>query len=234
MCGRFNLRSSASAIAQQFLPGVDCSFLSDVVPRYNIAPTQSIFCVLRPEVGASRQMSLFRWGLVPSWADSASIGNNMINARSETAIEKPAFRAAMKSRRCVIPADGYYEWLATKNGKQPYEFSRRDGRLLAFAGLWEQNKRVAPSDHPLLTCTILTTSANAFASRIHDRMPVILADEDIDTWIDPGLKNAEAVRHLMCPADEDILQVRPVSKRLNYVQNQGPDLLEPEEPLDPK
>lgn len=227
MCGRFNLRSSMSAIAQQFLIDLHGSDYGEITPRYNIAPQQNVLCVMQTSVGGPRQLSLLRWGLVPSWADSATIGNNMINARAETAIEKPAFRAAMKSRRCVIPADGYYEWVTQENSKQPYEFSRADGHLLAFAGLWEQNKRIHGHDHPLFTCTILTTSANAFAARLHDRMPVLLNESDLAMWLDPGFKDTDRLRELMHPAAEDYLVTRPVSRQLNYVKNEGPELLNP-------
>lgn len=225
MCGRFNLRTPVADIAQRFLLGIDRGPLPEWQPRYNIAPTQSVLCVVQPAVGESRQLTLFRWGLVPSWADDPKIGNRMINARSETAAEKPAFRAAWKTRRCLIPADGYYEWLKTPEGKQPYEINASDGRLLPLAGLWERNEKADPNGRPLETCTILTTAANRFAAQIHDRMPVIIRDEFIDQWLDPGFRDSEALYQATAAVDEDMLRMHPVSKRLNVVSNEGADLL---------
>lgn len=225
MCGRFNLRTPVADIAQRFLPGVDRRSLPEWQPRYNIAPTQSILCVVQPAVGEPRQLSLFRWGLVPAWADDPKIGNRMINARSETAAEKPAFRAAWKTRRCLIPADGYYEWQQTAEGKQPYEITASDGRLLPLAGLWERNEKVDPASQPLYSCTILTTAANQFASQIHDRMPVIVREDFIDRWLDPGFRDSESLQNATAAVDEDMLRMRPVSKRLNVVSNEGADLL---------
>ncbi|WP_164102974.1 SOS response-associated peptidase [Candidatus Laterigemmans baculatus] len=225
MCGRFNLRTSVAEIAQRFLPGIDRTSLPPWQPRYNIAPTQSILCVLQPEVGQPRQLSLFRWGLVPSWADDVKIGNRMINARSETAAEKPSFRAAWKSRRCLIPADGYYEWQKTAEGKQPYEINASDGSLLALAGLWERNDKADAGGQPLYSCTILTTAANRFAAQIHDRMPVILRDDFIDRWLDPSFRDPELLHQATAAVDEGMLQMHPVSKRLNAVTNEGADLL---------
>lgn len=247
MCGRFNLRSSVSDIVSVFLPGFgasDFSYLeSSHQARYNIAPTQPILCVVQPdqplvgihgrssidggnEGSQERTLAAFRWGLVPSWAKDIAIGNRMINARSETAAEKPSFKSALKSRRCVIPADGYYEWQKTETGKQPYEFFAIDGKPLALAGLWERNSKVLPNGETLYTCTILTTSSNGFTSDIHDRMPVILSGDSLDEWLDPKFSDMQAVESMLVPAAEDLLGKRPVSRMLNNVRNQGAELLQ--------
>ena len=225
MCGRFNLHSPASDIARQFLPGVDLEPSSELLPRYNIAPTQPIACVVQSS--GNRQLDLFRWGLVPSWANDLAIGNKMINARSETAAEKPSFRSAFKSRRCLIPMNGYYEWKATDSGKQPYEFFAADGSLLAVAGLWEQNKKVLPDSQPLRSCTILTTSGNRFTSDIHDRMPVILPESHWDQWLDPEFADKPFLQSLMISAPDEYLLRREVSRQVNNVRNQGESLLQP-------
>lgn len=229
MCGRFNLRTSVEGIVQQFLPGVSLDVCPAQEPRYNIAPTQHIVCVMQPEVGSHRTLKFMRWGLLPGWANDLTVGNRMINARAETACSKPAFRHAMKTQRCIIPADGYYEWKLEDSGKQPYEFSLRSGRLLAMAGLWEKNSRLGGEGKPILSCTILTTSANPFAGEFHDRMPVLLDDDQIDQWLDPGFSDPAILGEMMRPAPEDWLQCRPVSRRLNFVRNQGASLLSPEQ-----
>lgn len=225
MCGRFNLRTSVEGIVQQFLPGITQDHLPPITPRYNIAPTQLITCVMQSAADAPRRLSLLRWGLLPVWAKDAAIGSRMINARSETIAEKPAFRTPFKSRRCLIPADGYYEWKLEAEGKQPYEFFRRDGKLLALAGLWESNKFLGSPGAPLLSCTIITTTANEYASDVHDRMPVILEPQHWDQWLDPAKHDSEALQKLLQPAAEDLLDRRPVSKRLNNVRHQGADVL---------
>lgn len=245
MCGRFNLRTSVAEINRIFLPGFDATHFGELEPRYNIAPTQPILCVVEPnapltvaqpeipsasgdlqETARGRMLARFRWGLVPTWAQDLGIGNRMINARAETAAEKPSFKSALKSRRCIIPADGFYEWQSTESGKQPYEFSACEGNPLAIAGLWERNSKILPAGQTLYTCTILTTSANRFMSEIHDRMPVILPREAWDRWLDPGFSDVGAVESMLISAPEDTLRKRPVSRKLNNVRNQGADLLE--------
>jgi putative SOS response-associated peptidase YedK len=221
LCGRLNLRSPAAAWCQQFLPEFDPEHLpasfAELPPRYNVAPTQSIVCIYRESTGEARQPMLTRWGLVPSWAKDLSIGNRMINARSETVDSKPSFRKAFTSRRCLIPADGYYEWKQVSDGKQPYLFEHSGGQLLALAGLWEENSKVAAS--PLRTCTIITTSANQSVSAVHDRMPVLLSPADQDQWLDPGFRDPAALMKLLRPAPEDLLAFHPVSRRVNNARN---------------
>jgi len=162
-------------------------------------------------------MSLMRWGLIPSWAKDPSISAQMINARSETALAKPAFRVPLESRRCLIPADGFYEWQKVAEKRQPYCFEVNEGELFAFAGVWDGWKN--PDGQWIRTCSILTTTANAITSKVHDRMPVILERDDYDVWLDPGMKNVEAVSELLKPYDAQRMRCYPVSARVNQVAN---------------
>ncbi|WP_161604217.1 SOS response-associated peptidase [Roseiconus nitratireducens] len=235
MCGRFTLRTPAAAWAQEFLPLWSEEEIAAaateyaIAARYNIAPTQSI-SVIHTEAGASagsrRQWSLFRWGLVPPWADDLAIGNRMINARSETVHEKNSFRKAFVQRRCLIPADGYFEWMKTPDGKQPYLIERASGGMLAMAGLWEQNKRVSSSGHAIRTCTILTTAANETTATIHDRMPVLLEGDQRDAWLDPQQDDPTALRRLLQPASNDLLKYAPVSRLVNRPGNDSPECVQ--------
>ncbi|NND96789.1 MAG: SOS response-associated peptidase [Pirellulaceae bacterium] len=235
MCGRFTLRIASASWCQMFLPewAEDSSspstqaVLDNTRPRYNIAPTQSIACVNRVDAGQPRQLFFARWGLLPSWADGLSIGNRMINARSETVDSKPSFKRAFASRRCLIPADGYFEWTKTAGGKQPYLIERPDHGVLAMAGLWEENKKLGSEDEPLVSCTILTTDANDTTGQIHNRMPVFLDFDTHDQWLDPGSRDVEALKSLLIPAPEDWLQATPVSKRVNSAKNDDPACIEP-------
>jgi putative SOS response-associated peptidase YedK len=158
-----------------------------------------------------------KWGLVPSWAKDPAVGASMINARSETASTKPAFRDALKSRRCLIPADGFYEWMRTGKAKQPYCFEINEGQLFAFAGLWDRWKD--PSGQWIKTCSILTTMPNAVTSAVHDRMPVILDPDGYDLWLDPGTTNVVAASELLKPYDARLMRCYPVSTRINQVAN---------------
>jgi putative SOS response-associated peptidase YedK len=230
MCGRFNLRTSATGIAECFLPGLDPANLPQLQPRYNIAPTQWVPVVVEREADRetqpARRLELFRWGLLPPWADSLSIGSRMINARSETVTEKRSFSGPFKSRRCILPADGYYEWQKTEAGKQPYEFSLASGGLLAMAGLWEVNRRAGEAGQTIYSCTVLTTAANQLAATVHDRMPVLLDEAAVELWLDPQFENIAALQDLLRPAPDDWLVKRPVNKQLGNVKNEGPELLQ--------
>ena len=196
-------------------------------PRYNVAPTQAIPCVARRETGSMRSVFLARWGLVPSWADDLAIGNRMINARGETVDSKPSFKRAFASRRCLIPADGYYEWMKTEDGKQPYLIERPDHGVLAMAALWEVNKKLGSDDQPVVSCTVITTNANHVTSMIHDRMPVFLQHADHDTWLDPGFRDAEKLKALLVPADDDLLRPVAVSRRVNSPKHDDAGCVEP-------
>ena len=196
-------------------------------PRFNIAPTMDVVCVLKDaEVPEVRVPVLHRWGLVPFWADDLSIGNRMINARAETVAEKPSFRAAFKRRRCLIPADGYYEWKKEAGGKQPYYIHDPDG-VIAMAGLWEENTKASGDGSGVRTCTIITTSANSMTGQVHDRMPVIIESADQESWLDPTNDDTDALQELLVPAQEERLAMHPVGRAVGNVRNQGEDLIRP-------
>jgi putative SOS response-associated peptidase YedK len=218
MCGRFNLTSNPKAIADLF----GLLEVPELPPRYNIAPSQPIATVgLKPD-RKNRGLTFMRWGLVPDWATGQQ-PSAFINAKSETAATKPAFRAAFKSHRCLIPASGFYEWKAAAGGKRPYHFRRPDGRPFAFAGLW------SPWHGPQkdrLTCCILTTDANDTVRPVHDRMPVILSLADFAAWLDPTADPA-GLQAILQPLPADQLEAAAVSPLVNSPKNDGPDLLKP-------
>ena len=222
MCGRYRLSRRKQIVEEYF----DCSSEEqDWVPRYNIAPTQPVPVIRQHPKEPVRQISTMRWGLIPHWAKDSSGAASMINARSETAHEKPAFRDALKSRRCLIPADGFYEWSRTAKAKQPYCFEVNVGDLFAFAGLWEGWKD--PSGNWIKTCSILTTTPNAVTSAVHDRMPVILDSNDYDLWLDPGMQNVSEASELLKPFDPRRMRCYPVSTRINHVANDDEECSRP-------
>jgi putative SOS response-associated peptidase YedK len=215
MCGRYRLSRRKQLIEEYFASvsrGED-----DWSPRYNIAPTQSVPVIRQNPKEPVRELSLLRWGLIPSWAKDSSGSAKMINARSETAGTKPAFRDALKFRRCLIPADAFYEWTRTGKTRQPYCFEVNDGKLFAFAGLWDRWRD--PDGKTLETCSILTTTANAVTSATHDRMPVILHPDGHDLWLDPGMRDGDAASDLLKPCDARLMRCYPVSTRINHVAN---------------
>jgi putative SOS response-associated peptidase YedK len=214
MCGRYRLSRRKQVVEEYFDCGSD---EPDWAPRFNIAPTQPIPVIRQHPKEPIRELSLVRRGLIPSWAKDSSVAAKMINARSETASTKPAFRDALKSRRCLIPADGFYEWARTGKGKQPYCFEVNDGQLFAFAGLWDGWKD--SSGQWVKTCSILTTTPNAVTSPVHDRMPVILDLDSYDLWLDPGMRDAAAASELLKPYDARLMRCYPVSTRINHVAN---------------
>lgn len=192
-------------------------------PRYNIAPTQDV-PVVRTTPDGQRELVMMRWGLVPSWADDPAIGNRMINARGETVAEKPSFRAALKKRRCLVVADGYFEWKKTGKAKQPYLFHFDDDRPFALAGLWE---RWSKGGEPLETCTIITTDASPLAATAHDRMPVILDGAALDMWLDPEVDDSAALAGFLRPFEHDAMIATPVSTRVNSPANEDAACVEP-------
>ena len=214
MCGRYRLSRRKQLVEEYF--DTD-SGVEDWVPRYNIAPTQPVPVIRQNPKEPSRELSVMRWGLIPSWANDSSVAASMINARSETASTKPAFCDALKSRRCLIPADGFYEWQRTGKTKQPYCFEVNEGALFAFAGLWDGWKDAG--GNWIKTCSILTTTPNAVTSAVHDRMPVILDQDCYDLWLDPGMKDVSAASELLKPCDARQMRCYPVSSRVNSVVN---------------
>lgn len=224
MCGRFTLHTSPEQIAAQF--GVEEPPLA---ARYNIAPTQPVGIVRLDRSAAAREWALVHWGLIPSWAKDPSIGARMINARGETVAEKPSFRAALRRRRCLLPADGFYEWKREGRGKQPYYIRMRSQEPFAFAGLWEL--WVSPDGSEVESCTIITTEANEMMAPLHDRMPVILAQDDYEQWLGTG-KDADAhevseLRHLIRPFNPSLMEAYPVSRHVNSPHNEGSDCIVP-------
>lgn len=227
MCGRFTLISSVSDLQLRFGFAMDSSVESAVGtdgirPRHNIAPTQQVLTVVND---GRRRGEMMRWGLVPSWAKDIKIGNRMINAVSETAAVKPAFRSAFRRRRCLVLADGFFEW--RKQGKQriPLYFTQKSGEPMAFAGLWENWK--SAEGEWIQSCTILTTAANAFIEPVHNRMPVILTDESEPLWLDPMTETPANLEPLLLPAAPELLQVREVSSVVNNARHEGPDCIAP-------
>lgn len=221
MCGRFTLKTPAQDLATLF-EGLSFSGLR---PRYNICPTQMVSCV-RNDLEGDRQLAALRWGLVPFWAKDLKMGARMINARSETVSEKPSFRAAFKKRRCLVLADGFYEWKKEGKQKQPYYISLVDHQPFTLAGLWESwtDKK---SDETVETCTILTTTANESMQPLHDRMPVFLDEDKRDVWLDAEFQDKSHLESMLVPYAEGRLQAWPVDKMVNKPVNDLPACIEP-------
>ncbi|MBN1486971.1 MAG: SOS response-associated peptidase [Anaerolineae bacterium] len=222
MCGRFTLSLDLDDLIAVF---PDFVFPPDLKPRYNVAPTQDIAVV--PNTG-DRQVTMFHWGLVPSWAKDTAIGARMINARSETLAEKPSFRAAYKRRRCLILADGFYEWRKAvgRGPKTPMLVKLASGKPFAFAGLWEVWR---PDDTPIFSCTIITTTPNELVQPIHDRMPVILPPAAYDLWLAPGEQSASVLQSLLKPYPAVEMVAYEVSRLVNSPRNDSPECIVPVE-----
>ena len=218
MCGRYTLRTPVDSLAERF--EID-DHPSSILPSYNIAPTQEVAAVVEED---ERRLDLLRWGLVPSWAKDPEMGNRMINARGETVSEKPSFRKAFKTRRCLILADGFYEWQKTDNGKQPYYVRMQDASPFAFAGLWETWNG---DGDEMRTCAIITTEANDLMREIHHRMPVILHPEDYEMWLDPNFEEKEPLIALLKPYPDEAMEAYSVSRRVNRPANDEPGCIEP-------
>lgn len=220
MCGRFTQTATPDVIAKLFRVEGPLPLFK---PSYNIAPTQRVAAVrLNPETG-KRECALLRWGLIPSWAKDAKIGNQCINAKAETVAEKPSFRSAFRKRRCLVVADGFYEWQRAGERKQPMWIGRKDRQPFAFAGLWEYWK---PAEgEPLETCAIITTEPNDVMATIHNRMPVLLSPASYDQWLDPATP-AEPLKALLRPCPGEELHAYPVSPLVNNPRNNAPQLIE--------
>jgi putative SOS response-associated peptidase YedK len=220
MCGRFTLTTSAKIIADFF----KLSEVPDIEPRYNIAPSQSVATVTFDPEKIQRQFQFMRWGLIPSWAKDMKIASHTINARSETVAEKPAFRSAIKRRRCLIVADGFYEWQPQGKKKQPYYFQMANSEPFALAGLWENWR--SPEAESILSCSIITTAANETVLPIHHRMPVILPESDWEQWLDPSINNSQQVLPLLKPYASAAMKANAVSAIVNSATREGPECIQ--------
>lgn len=215
MCGRY----TDTRRDKEFLTRAGVQEQAEFLPRYNLAPTQDAWVVTRGEDGTTR-MRKMRWGLVPFWAKDVAIGNKLINARSESATERPAFRRAFQQRRCLVLADGFYEWRKTPKGKVPYYIRLKNGQPFVFAGLWETWQGM--DDRTLESFCILTGGANELVAEIHDRMPIILKEEDALNWLDPRAQPGQ-LKAMLHPFAAERMETYPVSKRVNRPENEGPE-----------
>ncbi len=220
MCGRYTLTAPGEVLGEIF----ETEESVDWAPRYNLAPTQEV-AVLGLDPQGSRSILKMRWGLIPSWAKDPAIGNRLINARAETVAEKPSYRSSFKKRRCLLLADGFYEWKKVDGIKQPYYFRLEGHRPFAVAGLWSRWRR--DGDEGILSCSLITTEANPATREVHDRMPVILRPQDYDSWLNPVGDDAEAHLDLLRPYPGDDLEAFAVSTRVNNPRNDAADLIEP-------
>ncbi len=229
MCGRFSLIANPDELAEHFKidfePGLE--FAPTWEPRFNVAPSQPVKTVYVPDTSAQRAVVERRWGLIPSWAKDPKIGNRQINARSETLAEKPAFRQALKQRRCLVAADGFYEWSGPPRSKQPYYIALDDQAIFGFAGLWERWRN--PEGLEVESCTVITAAANSLLGELHSRMPVILDPEQYEAWLDPSSQTAAELLALLRSHRCDALRYYPVSYRVNNVAYDDPACLEPVE-----
>jgi putative SOS response-associated peptidase YedK len=223
MCGRFVQSVDPETYARVF--GAEIVVDETVAPSYNVAPTDRVWAIA--EHGGRRQLGTFRWGLVPFWADDPKIGARHINARAETVATKPAFRDSLAAKRCIVPADGFYEWQRLAGGKkQPHYIRAIGGEPFAFAGLWA-SRRDEDTDERLTTCTIITTKPNALLRPIHDRMPAVLPSGAWDRWLDPSFDDGDALEALLGPAPEEGMSAYEVSTFVNSVRNDGPECIAP-------
>jgi putative SOS response-associated peptidase YedK len=223
MCGRFVARRPPDEIARVFKTEGP---LPNVPARYNVAPGQDVLTVLFDSAAKARRLETLRWGLIPSWAKDAKIGYSLINAKAETCTDKPSFREAFKSRRCIVPADAFYEWKPEGKKKQPHAIMRRDRAPLAFAGLWERWQDKANGES-IRSCTIITTTPNAVCVPIHDRMPVILDESNYARWLGEEPADSDALCAILKPCPSEALESYPVDARVGKVRNEGAELMEP-------
>lgn len=240
MCGRFVSSNSPERIAEYFGASFETEPpIEGLSENYNVAPTNDILAVVQPGSTAADKpvVQVFHWGLVPFWAKDTKIGSKMINARSETLVEKSVFKKLLASKRIIVPMDGFYEWQVVPGlkTKQPMYISRLDGEPLGVAGLWTtwRDKNAGPDAPWLHSCTIITTSANATLAPVHDRMPVLLPAASWDEWLDPANNDLESLQRLLVPAPDDLLTMHPVSTAVNNVRNKGIELLDEIEPAQP-
>ncbi|QDV35659.1 SOS response-associated peptidase [Tautonia plasticadhaerens] len=218
MCGRYTLRTTAREIAETF----DVPEVPELPARFNIAPTQDVPVVRLGDGG--REFHLLHWGLIPSWADDPDIGSRMINARAETVAEKPAFRRAFRSRRCLVVSDGFFEWRREGGRKQPYFIRMKDDRPFAFAGLWERWDKLG---EPIESCTLITGEPNEVVALIHDRMPVIVPESAYEHWLDPDVQDPKRLQGLLVPCPSEEMEAYPVSTLVNSPSNDVERCVEP-------
>lgn len=216
MCGRFTLTIDINRVARAF----NVAPTLQTTARYNVAPTQEVVTVMR---NGAAHLELLRWGLIPSWAKEESIGSKMINARAETLAEKPSFKRLLRGKRCLVVADGFYEWKQEHGGKVPMYITMKDHEPFAFAGLWDTWKN--PEGELIRTCTIITTNPNDVVLPIHNRMPAILTPEAREEWLDPGLQDDNVLLHLLSPYPSEAMMARPVSRLVNNPRNDSPELI---------
>lgn len=232
MCGRFFNAASAQEIANEFEVDEVRESSGEAKSSYNIAPTDPVLAVAERE--GSRRLGSFRWGLVPSWSKDPTGGARLINARVEGISDKPAFRVALEKRRCLIPAQGFYEWRRTEEGKQPYSIRRPDGGLMAFAGLWEAWRDPGdPAGQWVRTCAIVTTEAIGSMNELHNRMPVMMPRSIWDAWLDAEMNDKDQAAELLRLPFPEELEIRPASRAVNSVKNDGPQLLQPDPDVPP-
>lgn len=218
MCGRFTLTDEAVQLQEFF----EFEYNEEITPRYNISPGQNILTIVSN--GIKRIGQDMKWGLVPNWAKDEKIGYKMINARAETIEEKPSFKHAFQRRRCLILADGFYEWRRTEDGKQPYRFVMKDRKPFAFAGIWETWTK---GESSLISCTIITTEANDVTRDVHERMPVILPAQTFETWLDPHFQQIRPLKELLDPYPAEEMEKYEVSRLVNSSRNEAKGLISP-------
>ena len=223
MCGRYALYGPVSRKNRRAFEFLEQEI--DFSPRYNAAPTQKL-PVFRVSSEHGRKLTLLRWGLIPSWAKDSSIGARMINARSESVAEKPAFRVAFKRRRCLVPMSGFYEWKKEPGRKAPYFIRPLNTEVFAAAGLYEYWPG-KDGEEPVESYTIITTEANELMRTLHDRMPVLLPQSDYEAWLDPGNEKTDALKDMLKPYPAEEMRAYPISLRVNNVKNDGPEIIEP-------
>ena len=220
MCGRYTQKENVDNL----LKLLQIARTPQLKPRYNIAPSQMVACVRNAPENTHRECVMLKWGLIPSWAKDASIGHKLINARGETVVEKPSFRHAFSHRRCLVLADGFYEWKQEGRAKQPYYIRFKNQRSFAFAGIWERWAKVKPA---LDTCTVITTSPNTLMEPIYQRMPVILNPTNYALWLDPSTHNPHLLSSLLTPFPADEMEAYPVSTMVNNPRNDRIECIEP-------
>lgn len=220
MCGRFDLHIPRELLERIF----GAPFLHDIQPHYNIAPSQQIV-VVRTDQEGNRQFAFLKWGLIPYWTKDPSIGSKMINARSETVDVKPAFRNSLKHRRCIIPANGFYEWEEVEGKKKPLYVKMKDDSPMLFAGIWDHWK--SSEGNEIESCTILTTNSNELIKPLHDRMPLILEAGDVNLWLDTQVTDPEKLKLLLVPYPSEKMGMFPVSEIVNSPRNDNPECILP-------